>query len=131
LQHDILFELTMKFQIQLADVLKPLAGARMRRGTISAGYSQVMPSQPMAKKVLKTKRKTTPAIWKAGWSREFTPVRMAMVAAWPAAPKSMSFRRPTRSTSQMGGIDARKYSVPLRAASRRARKEDMPSWWTC
>jgi hypothetical protein len=34
------------------------AGARMLRGVISAGYNQVMPSQPMAKKELKTKRNT-------------------------------------------------------------------------
>lgn len=33
-------------------------GARIRRGTISAGYSQVIPNQPKAKKVLKTNRKT-------------------------------------------------------------------------
>jgi hypothetical protein len=34
------------------------AGARMLRGVISAGYNQVMPSQPTAKKELKTKRNT-------------------------------------------------------------------------
>ncbi len=28
---------TMKLKAQFADVLRPLAGARMRRGTISAG----------------------------------------------------------------------------------------------
>lgn len=41
---------------QFADVAKALAGARMRKGTISAGYNQVMPSQPTAKNVLKRKR---------------------------------------------------------------------------
>jgi hypothetical protein len=49
---------TMKFQIQLDEVERALAGARIFKGTISAGYSQVMPSQPIAKKVLKTKRNT-------------------------------------------------------------------------
>ena len=62
--------------IQLADVDRALEGARIRRGTISDGYNQVIPckaldfvqdsregidkrtSQPMAKKVLKTNRKT-------------------------------------------------------------------------
>lgn len=39
-------------------VERALVGARIRSGTISAGYSQVIPSQPMAKNVLKTKRKT-------------------------------------------------------------------------
>lgn len=38
-------------------VANALVGARIRKGTISAGYSQVIPSQPIAKKVLKTKRK--------------------------------------------------------------------------
>lgn len=42
---------------QLADVDNAFAGARIRRGTISAGYSQVIPSHPIAKKVLKIKRK--------------------------------------------------------------------------
>lgn len=45
-------------------VASAFVGARIRSGTISAGYSHVIPSQPMAKNVLKTKRKTawpTPA----------------------------------------------------------------------
>lgn len=42
---------------QLADVDNAFAGARMRKGTISAGYSHVIPSHPIAKKVLKMKRK--------------------------------------------------------------------------
>lgn len=37
---------TMKLKIQLADVEIPFAGARILSGTISAGYSQVIPSQP-------------------------------------------------------------------------------------
>jgi len=41
---------------QFAEVARALAGARIRRGTISAGYSQVMPSQPTAKNVLNRKR---------------------------------------------------------------------------
>lgn len=42
---------TMKLKAQLALVDKALLGARIRRGTISAGYSHVIPSQPMAKKL--------------------------------------------------------------------------------
>jgi hypothetical protein len=45
--------LTSKLTVEIA-----FAGARMLRGVISAGYNQVMPSQPIAKKELKTKRKT-------------------------------------------------------------------------
>lgn len=99
----------------------------MRRGTISAGYNQVMPSQPMAKKVLKTKRKTIPAIWYGGSLLELTPARIAIVAACPAAPKSMSFRRPTRSTRKTAGQEAMKYSVPFRAARSRDMKLVKPS----
>ena len=43
---------------QLADVDNAFAGARIRNGTISAGYNQVIPSHPIAKKVLKMKRKS-------------------------------------------------------------------------
>ena len=42
---------------QLADVDNAFAGARIRRGTISAGYNHVIPSHPIAKNVLKMKRK--------------------------------------------------------------------------
>lgn len=42
---------------QLAEVDNAFAGARIRKGTISAGYSQVIPSHPIAKNVLKMKRK--------------------------------------------------------------------------
>jgi len=47
---------------QFAEVDKAFAGARIRKGTISAGYSHVMPSQPTAKKVLKMKRKSAATI---------------------------------------------------------------------
>ena len=74
----------MKLKIQLAVVDTALAGARMSKGVISAGYlggksnqhlclarstielsstySHVIPSHPMAKKLLKTNRKTAAAI---------------------------------------------------------------------
>lgn len=39
-------------------VANALVGARIRKGTISAGYNQVMPSQPIAKNVLKTNKNT-------------------------------------------------------------------------
>lgn len=47
----------MKLKAQFALVLRAFAGARILKGTISAGYNHVMPSQPIAKKVLKRKRK--------------------------------------------------------------------------
>jgi hypothetical protein len=48
--------------LTFADVERPFDGARILRGTISAGYSHVIPSQPMAKKVLKTNRNTAEMI---------------------------------------------------------------------
>ena len=39
-----LFNGPMKLNIQLPDVANALVGARILRGTISAGYSQVIPS---------------------------------------------------------------------------------------
>lgn len=44
----------MKLKIQFALVERELALARIRRGVTSAGYSHAIPSQPTAKKVLKT-----------------------------------------------------------------------------
>lgn len=52
----------MKLKVQFALVLSAFAGARILRGTISAGYNHVMPSQPIAKKVLKRKRKRAATI---------------------------------------------------------------------
>jgi hypothetical protein len=49
-------------KIQFADVDSALDGARMRNGTISDGYSHVIPSQPIAKNVLNTNRNTAAAI---------------------------------------------------------------------
>lgn len=52
----------MKLKAQFAEVDKAFAGARMRKGTISAGYSHVMPSHPTEKKVLNKKRKRAATI---------------------------------------------------------------------
>lgn len=50
---------TKKFHSQLLAVLKAFAGARIRRGVTSAGYSQVIPSQPIENQVLNKKRQRT------------------------------------------------------------------------
>ena len=94
---------TRKLKIQFAEVDKAFAGALIFKGTISAGYSQVIPSQPTAKNVLKTKSRAMTAMDgpRGGLSppvSDAEPARAAIVAAWPAAPKSINFRRPTRST---------------------------------
>lgn len=47
-------DIPMKLKIQFALVERELALARIRRGVTSAGYSHAIPSQPTAKKVLKT-----------------------------------------------------------------------------
>lgn len=62
IRETVLTMTTIKLKIQLAEVESALAGARILSGTISAGYSQLMPSQPTAKKVLKMNKKTIPEI---------------------------------------------------------------------
>ena len=117
---------TMKLNAQLAEVATALAGARILSGTISAGYNQVMPNQPMAKKVLKIKRKV------AATMPAFDPpilvitARMTMEPLIPAAPNSMSLRRPTFSMMNTAIQLARKYSVPLQAARIREMKGVRP-----
>lgn len=112
---------TKKLKIQFEAVETPLEAARTSRDTISAGYSQVMPSQPIAKKVLKTKRKTAAQIAAPELVSEMLalPARMAIEAAMPAAPNSMSGRRPIFSMTKTAIQLARKYSVPLQAAKMR------------
>ena len=118
---------TMKFQIQFPLVETALAGARIRKGTISAGYSQVMPSQPMAKKVLKMKRKTVDAMPELGVPIESVMARMTILPDIPAAPNSISWRRPNLSMVKTAIQEAAKYSVPLQAAMRRERKSERPT----
>jgi hypothetical protein len=74
----------------LAFVDRALAGAQMRSGTISAGYSHVIPSHPMAKNVLKMNKKaaTMPGVVPPIFVMA---ARMIMDADMPAAPNSMSF----------------------------------------
>lgn len=135
---------TMKFQIQLAEVDRPLDGPRIRRGTISAGYSQVIPSHPIAKNVLKTKRKTAATIPGAEPPMDVMAARMTIDPDMPAAPNNMSFqsvsryyeiiaskahltfRRPTFSMMKTAIHEARKYSVPLAAARIRERNGESP-----
>ena len=121
----------MKLNAQLALVARALAGARMRRGTISAGYSQVIPSQPMAKNVLKMNRNMAATIPgpeppMSLMAAQLTMARTTMEIDMPAAPNSMSWRRPNFSMVKTAIHEAAKYSVPLKAASRRETKEDRP-----
>ena len=81
-----------------------------------AGYSQVMPSQPMAKQVLKAKRKTVWAIPALVPPMASVTARIIIHTDIPAAPKSISFLRPNFSIVKTANQDAMKYSVPLQAA---------------
>lgn len=86
-----------------------------------------MPNQPTAKKELNTNKNTAATMPRALLSgTEVVAARTAMERAWPAAPKSMRGRRPKRSMVKMAIQEARKYSVPLRAARRRLRKGERP-----
>lgn len=85
-----------------------------------------MPSQPMAKKVLKMKKNAAAAMPGADPLIEVVPASMAMEADMPTAPKSINFLRPTFSTRKTAIQEARKYSVPLQAARMRERVGPMP-----
>ena len=102
---------------QFAEVLSALAGALIFNGTISAGYSQVIPNQPIAKKVLKMNKNAAATIPRVPLVFEVVPARMAIEAAMPAAPNIISDLRPNFSIVKTAIQEARKYSVSLAAAS--------------
>jgi hypothetical protein len=108
-------------------VRKYISITKGRSLTISAGYSQVIPNQPKAKKVLKTNKNTAAAI-----PGLLSPSKLVVMAKTiieidiPAAPINISGRRPTFSIMKMGIRDARKYSVPLQAARIRDVKPSIP-----
>src|SRR5690242_2225811 len=118
----------MKLNAQFAVVAIAFAGARIERGVISAGYSQVMPSHPMAKKELNTNSMTVATKAQALFvTLLVAPARMHMVALIPTAPKIINLRRPNLSMVKMAIQEAIQYSVPLQAARRRLRKGERPS----
>ena len=136
----------MKFQIQLAVVETAFAGARILSGTISAGYSQVIPSHPticvshlysrdrsrtlqnlLAKNVLNPKRNTVEAIPDGAFAMEAVIAKITIHPDMPAAPNNINFRRPIFSIVKTAIHDARKYSVPLHAAINRERKSLRPT----
>jgi hypothetical protein len=112
----------MRLTVEIA-----LAGARMDKGVTSAGYSQVMPSQPMAKKELKTNRNTVASIPKLELSILLVaPASIAIEQDMPAAPKIIKARRPNFSMVKIAIQDAIQYSVPLHAERRRLRNGERP-----
>lgn len=135
---------TMKLKIQFADVDRAFAGARIRSGTISAGYSldnmllvtpfdqtqlvtyQVIPSQPIAKKVLKINKKAAATMPGPVPPTDVQAANTTIESDWPTAPKSMSWRRPNFSIVKTAIQEAIKYSVPLQAARIREMKGVRP-----
>ena len=107
---------TRKLNAQLADVDKAFAGALILRGTISAGYSHVIPSQPIAKNVLNTKRNTAAHIPPLALLKLVATARTTIERDMPAAPKTMRLLRPNLSIVNTAIHEAAKYSVPLAAA---------------
>ena len=88
---------------------------------------QVIPSQPTAKNELKTNRNTAATMPRLALPvTDVVPAKTAIDAACPAAPNSMSFRRPKRSMVKMATHEAMKYSVPFRAASSLLKKGESP-----
>lgn len=99
---------TMKLKAQLAVVAMAFAGARIESGVTSAGYSQVIPSQPTAKKELKTNNITVAMRAHALLlTLLMVPAMMAMVALMPIAPNSINLRRPNLSMVKMAIQEAR------------------------
>jgi hypothetical protein len=108
-------------------VLIAFAGALILNGVISAGYNHVMPSHPIAKNELNTKRNTVASNPKLELSILLSaPARMAMDIDMPAAPNIIKVRRPNFSIVKMAIQDAIQYSVPLQAERRRDRKGERP-----
>ena len=115
---------------QFEAVLNAFAGARIRRPTISAGYNQVIPSHPRAKNELKTNKRTQETIWAAELPERLPRIANKMKdAVCPNEPTSMSFRRPNRSMTKMAMRLAKKYSVPLHAATMRDFVSERPRLW--
>lgn len=82
-----------------------------------------IPSQPIAKKVLKMKRNAAAAMPAFLFVViEVVIANTTMLNDWPAAPKIISFLLPTFSMINTAIHEAKKYSVPLQAARRRERK---------
>ena len=120
---------TMKLKAQLAEVDKALAGALIRRGTISAGYNHVIPNQPIAKNVLNTKRDTAAQIPPLALLKLVAMARTAIERDIPVAPKIMRFLRPNLSIVNTAIHEAAKYSVPLAAAIMVDRVWLKPIWF--
>jgi hypothetical protein len=87
-QHIAHPQLTPLINTYLVD--KAADGARILSGTISDGYSHVIPNHPMAKKVLKTNRKTAAAIPLPVLLTEVVPASTAIEIDCPTAPKSIN-----------------------------------------
>lgn len=119
-------KLTLK--IQFAVVEMAFAGARIASGVISAGYSQVMPSHPTAKKELKTNKKMAAVMPAPLLTSEYLLVTASTTieSDMPTAPKIISLRRPILSIVKMAIKEAIKYSVPFSAARSRLRKFERP-----
>ena len=98
---------------QFAEHDRALAGARILKGVISAGYSHPIPSQPMAKNVLKRNKKRADAIPNPllGWL--FITASITIHRDIPTAPKSIKCRLPNLSMVNTAIQDARKYSATL------------------
>ena len=87
-----------------------------------------MPNHPIAKKVLNMNRNAAATIPGAVPCTDVVPARIAMEAAIPTAPKSISDLRPNLSMVNTAIQDARKYSVPFAAAKMRDVKPSRPMY---
>ena len=97
---DNLERTTKKFHNQFEAVDKAFAGARIRKGVTSAGYSHVIPSQPIENHVLKRKRQRTEMTCAAVLSfptEMYRPAKTTNVAPIAIEVEIINFLRPSRS----------------------------------
>lgn len=118
---------TTNVKHQLDILASAAAGARIGRGAYSAGRSHGMASRPTAKKKLNMNNMTAATIPGAPALTDVVPARIAIHPHCPAAANSMRGRRPTRSRSQMGMRDDKKYATPFAPESSRERLWLMPT----
>lgn len=99
---------TKKLKSQLEAVDRALAGARILNGVTSAGYSQVIPSQPMENHVLNKNSMRTEKICATLDVSSYKPARMAMVPACKTVVQSIRGRRPSlsmmKSATKLGDV---------------------------
>lgn len=113
--------------IQLEADPNAAEAARIGVGEYSEGKSQGIANKPTAKKKLNKKSIVAATIPVPLNETDVVPASTAMHEAWPITAKSISFRLPKRSTTQIGMSDERKYAMPLNPDKRSEISRERPT----